>query len=237
MTPKDAYDVACRMPDKTNCPDSNGPDYDFAASPILVNLANGKRALIAGQKSAEVHAVDPDQQGEVIWSKKIGVGGSAGGIQWGSAADGDNVYVALADVRRVMLTYSQNTDADPNFGGGMFALRLSDGKQVWYTKPGVCTRPRCTPAQSGAVTAMPGVAFSGSEDGHMRAYSTKDGKVVWDFDSIRDYQTVNGVPGRGGSIDGAGPVIAGGIVYFNSGYPTSGGQSGNVLLAFSVDGK
>ncbi|MEO8099364.1 MAG: PQQ-binding-like beta-propeller repeat protein [Acidobacteriota bacterium] len=238
MTPADAYDVACRMPDKTNCPEVDGPDFDFAASPILVDLANGKRALVAGQKSAYVHALDPDQQGEVIWSKKIGRGGSAGGVQWGSAADNENVYVALSDVGRVMLTYSQATDADPKVGGGMFALRLRDGNQVWYTKPAECgTKPRCSPAQSAAVTAIPGVAFSGSVDGHMRAYAAKDGRIVWDFDTIRDYPTVNGVPGRGGSLDGPGPAIAGGMVYFNSGYPTAGGQSGNVLLAFSVDGK
>ncbi|MEP6962510.1 MAG: PQQ-binding-like beta-propeller repeat protein, partial [Acidobacteriota bacterium] len=222
MTPADAYDVSCRIPDKTNCPDSNGPDFDFSASPILVDLGGGKRAIVAGQKSAYVHALDPDQGGEVLWSKKIGRGGTGGGVQWGSAADKDNVYVALSDLGRVMLTYSQNTDADPKIGGGMFALRLRDGNQVWYAKPAPCgTRPRCSPAQSGAVTAIPGVAFSGSLDGHMRAYSAKDGKVVWDFDTVRDYTTVNGVPGRGGSLDGPGPAIAGGMVYFNSGYPSA----------------
>ena len=85
--------------------------------------------------------------------------------------------------------------------------------------------------------AIPGIAFSGSVDGHMRAYSTTDGRIVWDVDTIREYQTVNGVPGRGGSIDGPGPAIGGGIVFVNSGYPTAGGTPGNVLLAFSVEGK
>jgi polyvinyl alcohol dehydrogenase (cytochrome) len=234
MTPADAYDVACRMPDKTNCPESDGPDFDFSSSPILVTLSNGRRAIVAGQKSAHVHALDPDNQGEVLWSKKIGRGGTMGGVQWGSAADGQNIYVALSDIGRVMLTYSQSTDADPKVGGGMFALRLTDGAQVWYTKPGECgARPRCSPAQSAAVSAMPGVAFSGSVDGHMRAYSTADGKILWDFDTVRTYETVNGVAGRGGSLDGPGPVIANGMVFVNSGYPSAGGQSGNVLLAFS----
>ena len=91
--------------------------------------------------------------------------------------------------------------------------------------------------QSGPVRRRPGVAFSGSVDGHMRAYSTANGSIIWDFDTIREYQTVNGVPGRGGSIDGPGPVIGGGRVFVNSGYPTAGGTPGNVLLAFSVDGK
>jgi polyvinyl alcohol dehydrogenase (cytochrome) len=159
-------------------------------------------------------------------------------VQWGSASDGTNIYVALSDIGRIMLTYSNSTDADPKQGGGMFALRLSDGGQVWFTPPAGCgTRARCSPAQSAAVSAIAGVAFSGSVDGHIRAYSTSDGRVLWDFDTIREYATVNGVPGRGGSIDGPGPVIAGGMVFVNSGYPTAGGTPGNVLLAFSVDGK
>jgi polyvinyl alcohol dehydrogenase (cytochrome) len=238
MTAKDAYTSACRMPDKTNCPDSNGPDLDFSSPPILVTLPNGKRALVAGQKSGVVHALDPDQQGELLWSTRVGQGGTMGGVQWGSASDGSNVYVALSDIGRIMLTYSTSTDADPKRGGGMFALRLSDGQRVWYTPPPGCgDRPRCSPAQSAAVTAIPGIAFSGSVDGHLRAYSARDGKIVWDFDTIRPYETVNGVGARGGSLDGPGPAIAGGMLFVNSGYPSAGGMPGNVLLAFSVDGK
>jgi polyvinyl alcohol dehydrogenase (cytochrome) len=238
MTPKDAYTAACRLPDKTNCAESNGPDFDFSSSPILVTLANGRRMIVAGQKSGIVHALDPDKGGEVLWQTRVGRGGTMGGVQWGSAADQQNVYVALSDIGRVMLTYSNNTDADPKQGGGMFALRLEDGERVWYTPPPGCgTRPRCSPAQSAAVSALPGVAFSGSVDGHIRAYSAADGKIVWDFDTIRAYDTVNGVAARGGSIDGPGPAIGGGLVLVNSGYPTAGGTPGNVLLAFSVDGK
>ena len=152
--------------------------------------------------------------------------------------DRETIYVALSDVKRIALTYSNMTDADPNEGGGMYALRLVDGQRVWYTPPIPCgARQRCSPAQSAAVSAVPGLAFSGSVDGHMRAYATADGKVLWDFDTAREYPTVNGVPGRGGSIDGPGPVIAGGMLFLNSGYPTNGGMPGNVLLALSIDGK
>jgi polyvinyl alcohol dehydrogenase (cytochrome) len=238
MTPRDAYTSACRLPDKTNCAESNGPDFDFGSSPILVALPNGKRALVAGQKSGVVYAVDPDNQGEVLWQTRVAKGGTAGGVQWGSAADQNNVYVAVSDIGRIMLTYTSATDADPKQGGGMFALRLDNGERVWYTPPEACgNRPRCSPAQSAAVTAIPGVAFSGSVDGHLRAYSSADGKVIWDFDTAQTYETVNGVPGHGGSLDGPGPAVADGMLFANSGYPTAGGMSGNVLLAFSVDGK
>lgn len=238
VTPRDGYVSACRLPDKTNCPEVNGPDFDFAASPILVNLPGGGRALVAGHKSGVVFAVDPDKQGARLWETRIGQGGSMGGVQWGSAADAQNAYVALSDLGRVMLTYTQFTDADRQRGGGMFALRLRDGARVWYTPPVPCdARPRCSPAQSGAVSASGGVAFSGSLDGHIRGYAASDGRIVWDFDTVREYETVNGVPARGGSLDGPGPVIGGGMLFVNSGYTVDGGIPGNVVLAFSVDGK
>jgi polyvinyl alcohol dehydrogenase (cytochrome) len=238
MTKNDAYVSACRLPDKTNCPSVNGPDFDFGASPILVNLPNGRRALIAGQKSGIVHALDPDNNGAILWQTRVGQGGTMGGVQWGSSADAQNVYVANSDIGRIMLNYSTFTDADTKRGGGMYALNLQTGEKVWYTPPSDCgTRLRCSPAQSAAVSAFPGIALSGSVDGHMRAYSTADGKVVWDYDTERPYETVNGVEARGGSIDGPGPAIGDGMVFFNSGYHTAGGQPGNVLLAFSVDGK
>ena len=238
MTASDAYTAGCRIPDKTNCPDSNGPDFDFSSGPILVTLGNGKRALVAGQKSGLVHAVDPDNQGELIWSVRVGQGGTNGGVQWGSATDGKNIYVALADLGRVVVPYSLSTDVDPKRGGGMFALSLDTGKRVWYTPPVPCgDRKRCSPAQSAAVTAIPGVAFSGSVDGHLRGYSTANGSVLWDMDTVGSYKTVNGVEAHGGSMDGPGPVIAGGMLFVNSGYAAGGGMPGNVLLAFSVDGK
>jgi polyvinyl alcohol dehydrogenase (cytochrome) len=238
MTESDAFTAACRMSDKTNCAESNGPDFDFGASPILVELAGGKRAVIAPQKSGVVHALDPDDGGAILWQQRVGKGGSMGGVQWGGAADADNVYVAVSDINRLMVPNTWATDADPKTGGGMFALRLTDGARTWYTPPVPCgDRPRCAPAQPGAVTAIAGVAFSGSMDGHIRGFSTRDGKVVWDFDTARPFATVNKVDAHGGSLDGPGPVIAGGLMLVNSGYAHGGGMPGNVLLAFSVDGK
>ena len=236
VTARDAYVSACRLEDKTNCPEARGPDFDFAASPILVSLGGGRRGLVAGHKSGIVYAVDPDRQGARLWQTRIGEGGSMGGVQWGSAADAERVYVALSDVGRVMLTHTQFTDADRQRGGGMFALRLSDGARMWAAPPVPCDdRPRCSPAQSGAVSAIPGVAFSGSLDGHIRGYDTQTGRIVWAFDTVREYETVNGVTGRGGSLDGPGPVIGSGMLFVNSGYTVDGGMAGNVILAFAVE--
>ena len=95
--------------------------------------------------------------------------------------------------------------------------------------------PRCIQGQSAAVTAIPGVVFSGATNGVMRAYSTTDGNVIWEHDTARDYQTLNGFKAKGGVIDGPGPTVVNGVVYMNSGYSTTrGGVPGNVMLAFSV---
>lgn len=240
FTAKDAWNSSCQLPGKVNCPDSDGPDFDFAASAALVSLPNGRRALLLGQKSAVVYAVDPDRKGQTLWQARIGEGGTVGGIEWGPATDGRNIYVALSDIRFEVARKPDSNDRtyqlDPNKGGGMFALRIDNGERMWQTPPPGCgERPSCSPAQSAAVSAIPGAVFSGSEDGHLRAYSTANGKIVWDYDTAREFQTVNGVAGRGGSIDVAGPVAAGGMMFAVSGYPARGGLPGNVLLAFSVE--
>jgi len=243
MTANDAFTVDCISPVKTNCPEAKGPDFDFGSSPMLVDLPGGKRALIAGQKSGMVHAVDPDQQGEVLWQVRAGKGSVLGGVQWGSALDGENVYVAVSDLGFVPQPATGRkapgplpSGLNPKAGGGMFAFNMATGKQVWQTPPPGCAdRPGCSPAQSAAVTAIPGVVFSGSLDGHLRAYATGSGRIVWDIDTVREYQTVNGVKGNGGSIDGPGPVVVGGMLFTNSGYGTFGGAPGNVLLAFAVE--
>lgn len=235
----DAYNSSCPLPDGTNCPDSNGPDFDFGASAILIEKP---RLLLIAQKSGEVRGVDPAKKGEIVWSTRIGKGGVLGGIQWGPASDGTKMYVALSDVaftrRRIGGGNDIRVENDPKAGGGLFALRADNGERMWMAAPAVCgDRPLCSPAQSAAVTAMPGVVFSGAMDGHLRAYSMNDGKVIWDFDTVRDFSTVNGVPARGGGIDGGGAVIAGGMVFAGSGYAQFGGMPGNVVMAFSVEGR
>jgi polyvinyl alcohol dehydrogenase (cytochrome) len=68
----------------------------------------------------------------------------------------------------------------------------------------------------------------------VRAHSTKDGAIIWQFDTNREFQTVNGVKAAGASISQAGPTVADGMVYVSSGYGALGGRPGNVLLAFGI---
>jgi len=251
MTARDARTVDCDFPAamQTNCPPEHGPDFDFGSSPILVSLPNYRSALIAGQKSGIVYGLDPDRSGALLWRRRVGKGGSLGGVQWGPAADNSRVYVAVSDVSFKPAT-AETPGAQPVFGGmsyllydpaaggGLFALDLQTGRVEWNTAPTGCNnRPGCSPAQSAAVTAIPGVVFSGGLDGHLRAYSTTSGQVIWDLDTEQDFQTINAVKTNGGSIDGAGSVVVDGMVFANSGSSFLGGTPGNALLAFSVDGR
>jgi polyvinyl alcohol dehydrogenase (cytochrome) len=236
ILPGDAWTGAC-LNGGPNCPADNGPDFDFGSSALLLHLANGRDILAAGQKSGVVYALDPDQKGNILWQTRIGKGGVNGGIEWGMASDGQQVYAAVSDLPRPTAGPSGpigDATFDPTVGGGLAALRVEDGKQVWSVPGHPCDPPRpgCSPAQPGAVTVIPGIVFSGSIDGHVRAFSSEDGEVLWDFDTAKEYATVNGIQAKGGSVDGAGPVVVNGIVYVNSGYPRFGGMPGNVLLAF-----
>ena len=238
-TPGDVWNTECN--NQGTCP---GPDYDYGSSVILEKINNSRDVLLAGQKSGIVYALDPDRKGEILWQVRVGQGGTNGGVQWGMASDGNQVYAATSDVRRSAAPQDpldpRPQFSDPKVGGGLTALRIANGEKAWYAAPIPCgpsAKPGCSPAQSQAVTAIPGVVFSGSLDGHLRAYSAEEGKVLWDFDTVRDFLTVNGVRATGGSLNGPGAVVVGGMLFVNSGYARQGSIPGNVLLAFSVDGK
>jgi polyvinyl alcohol dehydrogenase (cytochrome) len=205
------------------CPEVQGPDHDFSASPLLATL-DGRQLLITPQKSGVAHALDP-QTGKLVWQYRFGQGSGFGGV-WGAAADNQNVYFGVSDGQ------SQNP-------GGVGAARLSTGERVWSVpapQPRLCAAlPRCGASQGGAVTLIPGAVLAGSHDGGLRAYSTTDGKVLWEFDTNKEFATVNGVKASGASIDGSPLIVAGGMIYLNSGYGGIGARPGNVLLAFGFD--
>ncbi len=229
LTPDDRFNIGCFSPDKSSCPKNPGGDFDVGAPPILRVLKDGKRLLIVGQKSGVAYGLDPDDGGRIVWESRVGKGGVLGGIEFGGAATDTRVYFPLSD-----------WSPDAKAGGGMFALEITTGKKIWSTaapQPGCLAKPGCSAAQLAPATAIPGVVFSGSLDGHIRAYDEVDGTILWDFDTARTWVTVNGVESHGGSINYAGPVVAGGILFVASGYSTNAGMPGNVLLALSEDGK
>ena len=230
LTPADAFILGCGG-DNPNCPEDEGPDHDFGASPALVTMTNGSDLLVIGQKSGMTYGLDPDRAGRIVWEYRAGAGSALGGIEWGFAVDGDNAYFANSDV------------ITPN-PGGLSAVRLRTGELVWYAEPPppICAGPGvrsgfmsgCDASLPAAVSVIPGVVFSGSNDGGLRAHSAESGEVIWIFDTNREFDTVNGVPASGGSLNAGGPVIVDGMVYVNSGYAFMGSRGGNVLLAFGL---
>ncbi|HUA18081.1 MAG TPA: PQQ-binding-like beta-propeller repeat protein [Bryobacteraceae bacterium] len=221
LQPGDNFIVGC--PFHPNCPEPPGADFDLGASPVLRTMADGRRILLTGQKSGMVYGLDPDDRGKVLWKVRLGEGGMLGGIMWGLAADEQSVYCAVSD--RLLGKAG---------GAGIYAIDMATGAKKWSVP---APPANGNPAQAAAVTAIPGIVFSGAVNGHLRAYSSATGQIVWDFDTNRAFQTVNGVAAKGGSIDGPGPVVAHGLVLTNSGYALSGGNGGNVLLAFSAESK
>jgi len=205
------------------CPENDGDDYDLASSPALVTVG-GKDLIVVGQKSGTLWGLDPENNGNVVWQQKLGQGGGLmGGIMWGPAMDGQTAYAGVADGARA--------DATP----GLYAVNIADGTRKWKSEPP--PGPGSTRSQPTAPTLMPGIVFSATFGGRLRAHQASTGEVVWEFDTARTFETVNGVVAKGGAMDGAGPAIANGMVVMTSGMGFAGGAAGNVLMAFSVDGK
>jgi polyvinyl alcohol dehydrogenase (cytochrome) len=231
MTSGDAFNFGCLISAEANCPDDHGPDHDIGAPPLLLDLGRGKSVLVVADKGGMVRALDPDHKGKILWSARVAQGGSMGGIQWGTAAD---------DQGRVFLPISDWDPLQPEKGGGLVALDAATGRTVWAApaiKPECLAVRGCSAAQPAPPTAIPGVVFSGSVDGHIRAYDADGGKVLWDHDTLEQVETVNGIPAHGGSLTSAGPAVADGMLYVMSGYSRTALMPGNLLLAFSVEGK
>jgi polyvinyl alcohol dehydrogenase (cytochrome) len=223
-TEGDVFMGGCNGPEKSEaCPNPMGPDADIGNSPILKTLPNGKRVLLGGTKSADVFALDPDDKGKLLYrinaaGGPVGVGrGGRGSIVWGGSADDQLAYYGLG-------------------AAGLAALRPATGERVWlYTAPAPAGG-RGTGQLGAASTVIPGVVFQGAGDGRLFAVSTTDGRQLWEFNTAQEFETVNKVPGKGGAISVAGPIVANGMVFIGSGYAISSGASGgNVLLAFGVD--
>jgi len=233
QTAGDAWNAACLSDytkDDANCPVENGPDYDFAASPMLITLPGGRDVVIGGEKSGAVMAIDPDG-GETLWKTQVGRGGVQGGVHFGMAADGSRIYVPINDMvyPEDVTRYKFTTPPKP----GLYALDAESGEIVWSTPaPDDCNKLKyCDPGISQAITAIPGAVIAGHMDGRLRIYSAENGAILWELNTLQDFDTVSGEKARGGSFSGPGPVVAHGMIYVNSGYGIYNHMPGNVLLA------
>lgn len=225
VTPNDTWLLGCpaRSPDNPNCPAERGPDFDLSASPVLTS-AGGRDLLVLAQKSGMGYALDPDREGATVWTYRFGQGSAMGGV-WGAAVDERHAYFGVAD----LLTKQP---------GGLRAVNLATGAEVWSMPPQerLCSpRPTCRAGQGAALTVIPGAVLSGSLDGGLRAYSAANGAIVWQFNTNREFQTINGVNAKGGGLDGPGAIVVDKMLYVNSGYGGFIGNPGNVLLAFGLD--
>jgi len=227
-TENDAWNLAC--PVIVNCPGNKGRDLDFGMAPVLTTGEDGEERLLVGQKAGVVYALSPND-GKLLWRTRVGKGGALGGIHWGMATDGKKVYAANADNVLALNPDSASIKASP----GVYAINIVTGAVTWSAAaPKVQGTQFYLAANSAAPAVVPGVVFAGSNDGHIRAYSTDDGSILWDYNTAQTYTAVNGIKANGGSIDGPAPVMRGGMLYVNSGYAQFGEKAGNVLLAFEV---
>lgn len=190
------------------CPSAAGPDYDFGSAPNLITYqtAGGPRTIIgAGQKSGIYYALDPDT-GAVVWQTQVGPGSALGGMEWGSASDGQRIYVQIANLYGI-----------PHGGGSAgswSALDPATGQVLWQTAD------PSGAVDIGPMTVANGVVYASSMAGAstaptMLALNAATGQILWSF--------------AAGSSVNSGATVVDGTVFWGSGYAHLGfpGQTGN----------
>jgi polyvinyl alcohol dehydrogenase (cytochrome) len=234
-TERDLWHYAC--PRGANCFGAETGvtrDVDFGGSVVIGKRADGRDIILAGQKSGDIWALDPDNGGKLVWNIRLSRGGANGGVHWGIATDGQRVFAPMND-------NSQPTEELPLAGVALHALDVETGKVLWTAKgEGDCSGdrreryPNCERrfGFSPAPLVIDGAVLQGSVDGILRVFDTETGAELWRYDTMRTFDTVNGVPGNGGSIDSSPYIAADGMLYVVSGYARFGESPGNVILAF-----
>ncbi|MEE3240455.1 MAG: PQQ-binding-like beta-propeller repeat protein [Pseudomonadota bacterium] len=235
----DAWTAACASPLDANCPEEDGPDLDFGAPPILVTLDN-KDYILAGQKSGDVYALDPDNNGQTLWAYKASNGGMAGGVHFGMAIDQTRgaLYVPISD--RDVGIIGENPPGTPK--PSLHAIDIASGSPLWTVPaPGDCLDPKnnkpiknCHVGLSAAVTVTEDIVFAPSLDGNLYAFSSKNGELLWSYDTVRDFEAVNELEASGGAIDLGGVYLDGGQLFVSSGYGQMGQLPGNAFIVMDV---
>ncbi|MDA1073158.1 MAG: PQQ-binding-like beta-propeller repeat protein [Proteobacteria bacterium] len=236
--PNDVWNMSCRTPWESSGPNCPPPDksvlkdHDFGAQAILTQTADGSDILLAGQKSGDVWALNPDT-GDLIWNVRFGQGTPLGGIHWGIAIDDERVFATIYDPALP----GPESVAQP----GLYAVDISTGKLAWQHR----LEPDCSAQRqerfagcsgrfglSAAPLVVDNTVLAAGADGRFYAFAADTGEIVWQFDTLTDFKTINGVEGKGGSIDSHSIFAGAGLVFVGSGYGMFGQPAGNVLLAF-----
>ena len=232
LTRDDAWNGACsrRAP---NCPEEDGPDYDIGASPILARDENGREMIVVGQKSGMVYALDPANNGALLWEQRAGSGGTMGGIHYGLSLNQEKLFVGVSDLP---------TNNPYNVGPahpGIHAFRPSTGEILWRNDlTNQCGQSPylCWQGISAAVSSTDELVFAGGLDGVLRAFDADSGDILWETNTWQGFGTPNGIEAQGGAIEADGPIVVNGQVYVTSGYDKWNEAPGNVLLVYSING-
>jgi polyvinyl alcohol dehydrogenase (cytochrome) len=226
----DAWNMGCFVEADANCPEQDGPDWDFGASVVLASI-DGKSVLFAGRKSGHVYGLDPDNEGKPLWVKRIGKGGFAGGVHWGMATDNKSIFAAVADTNFINKFPGPATP-------GIYSLDGMSGKLNWkFTPIDRCpesTKPACDIGISAALTATNDLVIGGGFDGWLYVLNKNTGELIWEFNTAVDFSAFTSLPSHGGSIESDGPVVLDNNIFINSGYQYGGRLGGNVLLNFEI---
>ncbi|MBM89172.1 MAG: hypothetical protein CMQ41_12425 [Gammaproteobacteria bacterium] len=209
--------------------DTNSVDYDFGGPAVLAD-SGGRELLIAGQKSGDIWALDPDT-GQLVWNQRVGEGTALGGNHWGIAVDSE----------RAFLTINDPGGMGRNSVPGIYTYFVGTGEPSWFYQ----VEPECNDERdsrlrrceelhgfSATPLSIDGAVITGALDGRLFVFDSDSGEILFKYDTVRDYETVNGVEGYGGSIDSHSIAAGSGMVFVGSGYGQFGQVAGNVLLAF-----
>ena len=227
----DMWNFGCsaRGPNCIILEDTNSVDFDFGGPAILVGMPD-RDLLIAGQKSGDLWALDPDT-GSLVWNQRVGEGTALGGNHWGIASNFDRTFMTINDPK------GMNGNSKP----GIYSYFVGTGEPSWFYE----VQPKCNDERSERLrrceslfgfSATPlsvdGAVITGGLDGRLFVFNSESGELIYEYDTVRNYETINGVEGYGGSIDSHSISAGSGMVFVGSGYGQFRQVPGNVLLAF-----
>lgn len=196
-TSGDAWSLACGVPSTLDC----GPDFDFGSGPNLYTTTGGRRLLGIGQKSGAYWALDP-LSGAVVWETVVGPGSPLGGMEWGSATDGQRIYAAIGNLLGKSYTITSAGGRQTTIAGGSWAaLDAATGALLWQVADPQGAMDLGFMSTANGVVYAPSTAVTGND---MYALDAATGTILWTFSA-------------GGSVV-SGAAVVGGTVYWGSGF-------------------